>query len=274
MRTWSEVSALARELGVPVERVAREELQRLILRHLAEKGFFARGVFQGGTALRLLYGGARFSEDLDFVFRKKNDPGFRALEPALAGLPGFVHRQATYCDAVALKRQRASALLARYRLSLRTPGRTGLSINLEFANVPGRRPQARLLRVGPIDVPVIVEDEVEILADKLVALALREYIKGRDLWDIAFLVRDRRVEAPAPRLLITKARDYGCLRPRLCARLRSRLRELEEQGLPALEAEMKRFLPRPLLAGLVGSFEEILAVATAAAREALAALEG
>lgn len=274
MRTWSEISDLAREIGAPIERVAREELQRLILRHLAETKFFARGVFQGGTALRLMYGGARFSEDLDFVFREKNDPGFESPEQALRGLPAFVSRQAAYYQGVALGRRKGSAMLARFRLSLRTPGRPpGLYIHLEFANVPSRRPQARLLRVGPVDVPVIVEDEVEILCDKLVALALREFIKGRDLWDIAFLSRERRIALPPASLILEKARDYGCERPRLLSRLESRLPQLSGEGLEALEAEMKRFLPRPLFEGLAGSFGETIEAVAAFVREALAALE-
>ena len=34
---------------------------------LARAGFFKVAAFQGGTALRILYGLGRFSEDLDFV---------------------------------------------------------------------------------------------------------------------------------------------------------------------------------------------------------------
>ncbi|MBN2493251.1 MAG: nucleotidyl transferase AbiEii/AbiGii toxin family protein [Deltaproteobacteria bacterium] len=253
--------------------MAREELQRLCLRYLAETKFFSRGVFQGGTAIRLLYGGARFSEDLDFVFREKNDPGLASLATALRGLPAFVLRQAPYCENAALEQQKDAKELSRFRLSVRTPAKPkGLAVHLEFADVPGRRPRARLLRVGPVDVPIIVEDEVEILADKLVALALRDYIKGRDLWDIAFLVRERGAALPPSSLLSDKARDYGYPKAQLISKLAARLPELEVEGLQALRAEMKRFLPQPLLEGLTGSYEATLDAVSNAVREALASL--
>jgi len=44
----------------------REILQEIVLLALYEKGFFKHAVFYGGTALRVLYGLPRFSEDLDF----------------------------------------------------------------------------------------------------------------------------------------------------------------------------------------------------------------
>ncbi len=39
---------------------------------------------------------------------------------------------------------------------------------------------------------IAVEKESEILADKIVALGAREYLKARDVWDIKFL-RDKGV---------------------------------------------------------------------------------
>jgi predicted nucleotidyltransferase component of viral defense system len=50
-----------------LENVLREDLQRVILLALGRERFFVRNVFYGGTALRLLYGLRRSSEDLDFV---------------------------------------------------------------------------------------------------------------------------------------------------------------------------------------------------------------
>lgn len=44
----------------------REILQEIVLRGLYDAGFFDHAVFYGGTALRILYGLPRFSEDLDF----------------------------------------------------------------------------------------------------------------------------------------------------------------------------------------------------------------
>ena len=48
----------------------REILQEIVLYALSDAGFFNHAVFYGGTALRILYGLTRFSEDLDFSLLK------------------------------------------------------------------------------------------------------------------------------------------------------------------------------------------------------------
>ena len=48
----------------------REILQEIVLLGLYRAGFFDHAVFYGGTALRILYGLDRFSEDLDFSLLK------------------------------------------------------------------------------------------------------------------------------------------------------------------------------------------------------------
>lgn len=53
----------------------REILQQTALLGLERHGFFEKTAFYGGTALRILYGLDRFSEDLDFTLLKP-DPQF------------------------------------------------------------------------------------------------------------------------------------------------------------------------------------------------------
>ncbi len=53
----------------------REILQEIVLLGLYEGGFFKHAVFYGGTALRILHGLPRFSEDLDFSLMSV-DKGF------------------------------------------------------------------------------------------------------------------------------------------------------------------------------------------------------
>ena len=47
-------------------RALREIMQEIALRGLWRSKFFEKAAFYGGTALRILYGMDRFSEDLDF----------------------------------------------------------------------------------------------------------------------------------------------------------------------------------------------------------------
>ncbi len=51
----------------------REILQEIVLLGLYRADFFDHALFYGGTALRILYGLDRFSEDLDFSLIKPND---------------------------------------------------------------------------------------------------------------------------------------------------------------------------------------------------------
>ena len=53
----------------------REILQEIVLLGLSRGGFFNHALFYGGTALRILYGLDRFSEDLDFSLIEP-DPNF------------------------------------------------------------------------------------------------------------------------------------------------------------------------------------------------------
>lgn len=55
-----------------LERALREIIQEIALVGLWRSKFFLKAAFYGGTALRILYGLDRFSEDLDFTLLKSN----------------------------------------------------------------------------------------------------------------------------------------------------------------------------------------------------------
>lgn len=70
------------------EYALKEILQEIILLGLDRSGFFEQAAFYGGTALRIMYGLDRFSEDLDFSLLKPNrkfkfDKFFPGLEREL-----------------------------------------------------------------------------------------------------------------------------------------------------------------------------------------------
>lgn len=51
----------------------KEIIQEIVLCGLSRAGFFDKAAFYGGTALRIFYGLDRFSEDLDFSLKKKDE---------------------------------------------------------------------------------------------------------------------------------------------------------------------------------------------------------
>jgi len=59
------------------EHALKEILQEIAINGLSNANFFDKAIFHGGTALRILYGLPRFSEDLDFLL-KNPDPDFKS----------------------------------------------------------------------------------------------------------------------------------------------------------------------------------------------------
>lgn len=62
----NQAEKLAKTLQISPVRVVQEAYEMIILKGLAESEIGRFLVFKGGTALRLIYGAPRFSEDLDF----------------------------------------------------------------------------------------------------------------------------------------------------------------------------------------------------------------
>src|SRR5947209_20477007 len=66
----SAIADFMRKHGVSGEMeqsLVKEAIHLHLLSALSDVGVLGHVVFQGGTALRLCYGGERYSEDLDFV---------------------------------------------------------------------------------------------------------------------------------------------------------------------------------------------------------------
>jgi predicted nucleotidyltransferase component of viral defense system len=69
----SSIEEFARRQGIDAEmdqNLVKEAIHLHLLSALSDAGILRHAVFQGGTALRLCYGGDRYSEDLDFVCAK------------------------------------------------------------------------------------------------------------------------------------------------------------------------------------------------------------
>lgn len=56
-----------KQLNISSDQILREEAEMLFLDELAKDKLSAKLVFYGGTALRLVYGSPRFSEDIDLI---------------------------------------------------------------------------------------------------------------------------------------------------------------------------------------------------------------
>ena len=69
--TENQLNNYIKELGISRDQILREEAEMEFLSVLSEDKLGAKVIFYGGTALRLVYGSPRFSEDIDLLVNKK-----------------------------------------------------------------------------------------------------------------------------------------------------------------------------------------------------------
>ncbi|MEJ0074162.1 MAG: nucleotidyl transferase AbiEii/AbiGii toxin family protein [Alphaproteobacteria bacterium] len=261
----SAIDAFIRRRGIEAgmeQNLTKEAIHLHLLSALSETGVLRHVVFQGETALRLCYGGERYSEDLDFVCGKAgeylNDVEFDALvDKGLAITKQTLTRDFDIDGAqITLKRPAHPELVKGNDVNVAawqivvpvspTPSAPKSRIKIEFANVPSydSKPQAISAAPGLVqiqDVILNVETPNEILADKAVALTARAALKFRDVWDVWFLV-NKLGAMPDRDMVQQKFGDYGTRD--IADKAAARIDELTKDATAAaFYAEMRRFLP-------------------------------
>ena len=167
--------------------VSREFIQLLCLKILDEAGAFKNMVFTGGTALRIVFGLRRFSEDLDFSVYKKGGKTFSEINEKLVKeirLAGLDVSSRLKTD----KTVHSSMLKFPGILKEVLPGRHGkqnLSVKVETDTNPpaGGTVQSRFIHDVFI-FNVVHFDLPSMFATKLHACFYRGFTKGRDFYDL------------------------------------------------------------------------------------------
>ncbi len=172
----------------------RELIQLLCLKIFDEHKFYDNLAFTGGTALRLVFGVRRFSEDLDFSLVKKGDYSFSRLNEellkslALSGLKA---------ESKPKSERTVNSAMLRFPGVLKEIGLSGLesqnlSIKVEVDTNPpkGGHVQTRIIQrayvfnVAHLDLP-------SMFAAKLHACFYRTYSKGRDYYDFIWYMGNK-----------------------------------------------------------------------------------
>ncbi len=183
----------------------REVLQEIALCGLWRGRFFTRAAFYGGSALRILYGLDRFSEDLDFSllapdsdFRLEPLCGFVAKELRAWGFSAAVQPQAktteSAIESAFLKANTRRQLLVIEAQDVAAAVHSGsvLKIKLEVDTdpPPGFLTETRFL-LQPIPFSVRAYATPFLFAGKMHAVLCRgwkERVKGRDWYDLVWYV--------------------------------------------------------------------------------------
>lgn len=219
--------------------------------------------FIGGPCLRTCYGSQRLSGDLDFTggagFTRE---GLADLSHVLVerlevkyGLPVEVSEPQRETGNIDTWKLRDFARPAQKHLPIQR-------INIDICALPSHDRKPMMLRnhygveMGTSGLILQAQSREEILADKMVALALRpNRLKSRDLWDIVWLNRQG-ITLPV-QLVLQKAMDRRQEFPRFLEQLQQRILLLQSD--PAVRkdflAEMRRFLPPAVFGENLGTDE-------------------
>jgi predicted nucleotidyltransferase component of viral defense system len=181
--------------------VLREVVQRITLLGLHRGGFFDKASFYGGTALRILYGLDRFSEDLDFCLNTP-DPSFQLskffdsieAEHARFGLHPILQEKKSgnevNIESAFVKQDTCKGLLVIGSGIEKIPKGQTLKVRLEVdkANPQGGTTERKII-TSPVPFMVGTLTEPSLFAGKLHAILARAYLnrtKGRDYYDFVF----------------------------------------------------------------------------------------
>lgn len=197
------------ETRAQYERALKEILQELALVALWRARFFEHAAFYGGTALRILYGLDRFSEDLDFTLLVPNHqyslhPYHAAIRNELSAYGFSVEidtKDKSWMTPIRSAFIKANTLGELLKIGIPKNLVRGLNpemllkIKLEVDTdpAPAYELETRFL-LTPFSIGVRTVMIEDIFAGKMHAVLFREWkgrVKGRDWYDWTWLVRQK-----------------------------------------------------------------------------------
>jgi len=240
----------------------REIFQEIALCGLWRGKFFERAAFYGGTALRVLHGLDRFSEDMDFSLLAPDD------QFDLAPYCAFVEEELTawgFTAAVEKKEKTAESAVESAFLKANTReqllvidagdaiasaihrgSRLKIKIEIDTNPPPGFSTETRFL-LQPIPFSVKTYDPPSLFAGKMHAVLCRGWrsrVKGRDWYDLVWYVaRGTQLDLAHLEARMRQSGHYGEEAPLDADHLRHMLaRKIEELDVGHARSEVERFL--------------------------------
>ena len=237
--------------------IMREYLQARILEGLQESGAWASLAFMGGTSLRFLYRLPRFSEDLDFALETPS-PEFDFLGLIAPARTRF-QKEGYRTEAKASTRAVVNKAFIRFpglehELGLSQRAEKALSVKVE---VDTRPPAGAGLEVTTVrrhaTLCLAHHDKPSLLADKVAALLCRDWIKGRDVYDLAWYLSDPTWPEPNEVLLTNTLQQSGPahLAVEVAGWKSALVHRLSEAPWEGVKTDVERFLERPAEAWMV-----------------------
>jgi predicted nucleotidyltransferase component of viral defense system len=184
MITEEQIHFLSKKYQINESVVLREYLQLFFLNELYSEKTSEKIFFKGGTSLRLIYNSPRFSEDLDFTVEIKE----KEFDKFILALFKKIEKK----EAVTFKPKK-TLVGKTFLLKNNSPLFSNkIFVRLDFSfREKVIDPQKSIINT---DYPVLFTSYIyhlskkEILAEKIRALLTRKKTKGRDFYDIWYLL--------------------------------------------------------------------------------------
>jgi len=230
----------------------REYLQYKILEIIFSSEYADKLSFLGGTALRIVYGNTRFSEDLDF-------DNFGLLEEEFDEISKIIQKGLI---AQGLKVEMNTVSKGAFRCNIRLPrilfenelsGYPSEKILIHIDTVPHHftyKPDKKILNKFDVFSEIFVTPLDIILSQKFYAAVNRKRAKGRDFFDIVFLQSRTK-----PNYEYLKEKIGVANSVELRAKLETEFKDLD---FKALGQDVKNFLFKPADIKRVEMFSEFL----------------
>lgn len=184
------------------ENALKEIIQEVALLGMWRSKFFEVGAFYGGTALRILYGLDRFSEDLDFSLLEKNlgfdiskYAGFLQRELEAYGFEVCVEKKIKTANSVvesAFVKADTQVHLLKIGSQLKAQRSKLMKIKIEVDTDPPGDYQTEVVQhFTPTAFSVKTFDLATLFAGKIAATLFRPYkfnVKGRDWYDFLWYI--------------------------------------------------------------------------------------
>jgi predicted nucleotidyltransferase component of viral defense system len=188
------------------ESALKEIIQEVALSGLSRAKLFNKASFCGGTALRIFHGLDRFSEDLDFALVNPDDTFdikeyFASVRNELLAF-GFEmtiekkeKQNASAVQSAFLKGNTQKLLLQINSINPPVQGvvstqKTRVKLEIDTNPPEGATYDERYLLL-PMPYQVRLMDLSSMLSRKIHAILVREYVKGRDLYDYVWYLQHR-----------------------------------------------------------------------------------
>jgi len=226
MISLEKISELATKVQTSDMNIVREYLQHLFLSYLYKKEGSDKLLFKGGTAIRIVFGGSRYSEDLDF---SAHDIGASAIETLLIDTISDIQDEgiASSMDIVDSNETTGGYI---FNINLNVLGfETGIKVNIQTKyDINELKPEIRIIQNALFisDYSLVILQPQILVAEKMQALI--ERAKPRDFFDLYFFLRDNELK------------DFVQRESAILERIRGVLNKVTDADL---ERDLKVFLP-------------------------------